>query len=171
MTTDLRDKDIAVLQALHDGAETVSEIKEATTLSNREINYSLTEKSLENHGLVTIHRRDGREWREINGHEQYVWQPKQVELTDQGIHTLTELSTNNHGYEDMTKRELIEELNELQDRVDRLETMFKDFRNQNYGEFITKPRSSLFIDQSNPEGSGSFIGWGTQVCICGYKTV
>jgi len=129
MTTDLRDKDIAVLQALHDGAETVSEIKDATTLSNREINYSLTEKSLEELGLVTIHRRNGREWREINGHEQYVWQPKQVELTDQGIHALTDLATD-HRYEDKTKRELIEELNELQTRIDRLETMFKDFRNK-----------------------------------------
>lgn len=127
MTAELREKDIAVLQAVQNGAATVSEIKEATTLTNREINYSLTEYSLQDLGLVEVTRSQGREWREIDGEERYVWKPKQVELTDEGIQTLADLETET-SYEDMSKRELIEQVQELENRLDRLETVFKGFR-------------------------------------------
>lgn len=125
---DLRDKDLAVLQAIQNGANTVSEIKEETTLSNREINYSLTEKSLEQMNLVNINRTDTREWQQINGQERYIWKPKTVELTDKALHTLTEQDNNINQYEDMTKRELIERIHELEQRQNQLETVFKDFR-------------------------------------------
>lgn len=129
MTSDLREKDLAVLQAIHDGATTVAEINEVTILSTREINYSLTEKSLEQQGLVEIHRNTGRDWREINGEERYVWTPKSVELTDKGVqmianHEIDETSR----YEDVSKRELSERLQELEERQNRLETVFRDFR-------------------------------------------
>lgn len=116
-----------MLQAVQEGANTVSEIKENTVLSNREINYSLTEYSLEQQGLVEINRLDGREWRKINGEERYVWKPKQVRLTDQGLKTLVENGTTDR-FEDMSRRELIERIQELEERQDRLENVFKDFR-------------------------------------------
>lgn len=134
MTTELRDKDLTVLQAIQDGANTVSEIKESTTLSNREINYSLTEKSLKEMGLVEIDRANGREWHKINGEERYVWKPKTVELTDQALQTLAEQENKTDRYEDMSKRELIDRIQELEQRQDRLETVFKDFRNKVMGQ-------------------------------------
>lgn len=127
MNQELREKDLAVLQAVQEGANTVSEIKEKTVLSNREINYSLTEYSLEQQGLVEIDRLDGREWRKINGEERYVWKPKQVRLTDQGLKTLAENGTTDR-FEDMSRRELIERIQELEERQNRLEAVFKDFR-------------------------------------------
>ena len=127
MNQELREKDLAVLQAVQEGANTVSEIKENTVLSNREINYSLTEYSLEQQGLVEINRLDGRGWRKINGEERYVWKPKQVRLTDQGLKTLAENGTTDR-FEDMSRRELIERIQELEERQNRLEAVFKDFR-------------------------------------------
>jgi len=127
MNQELREKDLAVLQALQEGANTVSEIKENTVLGNREINYSLTEYSLEQQGLVEIDRLDGRGWRKINGEERYVWKPKQVRLTDQGLKTLAENGTTDR-FEDMSRRELIERIQELEERQNRLENVFKDFR-------------------------------------------
>jgi hypothetical protein len=128
MTESLRDKDKAVLQAIHNGAETVTEIREATTLSNREINYSLTEYSLEQLDLVEINRSEGREWQKINGQEKNIWKPKKIKLTDQGIQKITELQTESTKYEDMTRRELIQRIHQLEKRQDRLENTFKDFR-------------------------------------------
>ena len=127
MTPELREKDIAVLQAIQTGASDTREIHEATTLTIREINYSLTEYSLEQQGLVEINRLDGRGWRKINGEERYVWKPKQVRLTDQGLKTLAENGTTDR-FEDMSRRELIERIQELEERQNRLEAVFKDFR-------------------------------------------
>lgn len=126
--TELREKDVAVLQAIRCGASDTSQIREATTLSNREINYSLNHY-LRTNGLVEIERSEGREQREINGHEKQIWKPKTVELTDEGIKKLTQLEKENR-YNDMSKRELIERVHELETRLDRLETVFKDFRSK-----------------------------------------
>lgn len=128
MTTDLGAKEIAVLQAIQDGAETVPEIREKTTLTSREINYRLNEYSLEELGLVEIDRKEGREWLEIDGEERYVLKPKKVQLTDKALQILAEHETNAERYEDMSKQELIERIHELEQRQDRLETVFKDFR-------------------------------------------
>ncbi|MFB6183214.1 MAG: hypothetical protein ABEI96_01550 [Haloarculaceae archaeon] len=126
---DLREKDLAVLQAIENGATTTHELNEVTTLTTREINYSLTEYSLEELGLVEITRRDGREKREIDGHEQSVWRSKQFRLTDKAHQVLAQQEAGkSERYEDLSKRELIERVDELETRLDRLETVFKDFR-------------------------------------------
>jgi len=125
--TDLREKDIAVLQAVHNDASTTSEIREATTLSLREINYSINQY-LQPNDLIHVQHREGREWREINGEQKYIWKPKTIELTDQAIQLLTEHETSEERYQDMSKRELIEQVHELETRLDRLENVFKDFR-------------------------------------------
>ena len=130
MTNELRDKDIAVLQAIHNGASDTQEIHETTSLSIREINYSINEYSLEEWGLIDVHRPEGREWREINGEKQNVWRPKTIELTDKGIQVLTEHDSDTPRYEDMSRKELIQTVHELEERIDRLETMFKDFRSK-----------------------------------------
>jgi hypothetical protein len=130
MTPELRDKDIAVLEAIRDGANDVHEIGEATTLTNREINYSITEYSLEDLGLVDVDRPDGREWREVDSREMEVWTPKQVALTDAGIQYLAQHDSEEHGYEDFSKRELVQRIEDLEERQDRLETLFKRFRDK-----------------------------------------
>lgn len=122
----LREKDLAVLQALQNGANTTAEIKEATTLSNREINYSLTEKGLEQQGLVEIHREEGRQ--QTPGGKT-IWKPKQVTLTDQGLQTLNQHDQETK-YEDLNREQLIQQVHKLETRVDRLETVFKDFRSK-----------------------------------------
>lgn len=129
MTVDLRDKDIAVLRAIENGATDTREIREATTLTIREINYSIDGYSLEALGLIEVTREQGREWRKIDGQEKNVWKPKQVRLTNKGIRTLAALDTlGGDQYEELSKRELIEQVQELETRLDRLETVFKDFR-------------------------------------------
>ena len=128
MTLEFRDKDIAVLQAIQAGASDTREIHEDTSLSIREINYSISEYSLEEQGFVDVHRPDGREWREINGQNQHVWKPKQVTLTDRGIRALAEFDAENTRYDDMSRDELIQNVQELEDRLDRLENAFKNFR-------------------------------------------
>lgn len=127
----LRDKDLAVLQAIHNGASTTSEIKEETTLTLREINYSINEYSLEQLNLIEVERPEGREQKEIDGSQRTIWKPKQVQLTDQGLQKITQHETDNAAkYEDMSRRELIEQVQELENRLNRLETVFKDFRNK-----------------------------------------
>lgn len=129
MNEDLREKDIAVLRAIQDGATTVPAVKEATSLTNREINYSLMEYSLEEIGLVEVGRSAGREWREIDGEEKFIWSPKQVRLTDEGIAMLATLDPEDgKQYEQLNRRELVEEVHDLEERIDRLESVFKDFR-------------------------------------------
>lgn len=128
MNTQLRDKDIAILQAIHDGAGNTSEIKQSTTLTLREINYSLTEKSLEDMGLVDIERPEGRAWQKIGDHEKYVFKPKEVKLTDEGLQTLAHRSKHYARFGDVSKRELVERIQELENRQDRLETVVRDFR-------------------------------------------
>lgn len=130
MTGELRDKDMAVLQAIHNGASDTREIHEATSLSIREINYSINEYSLEEQGLINVRRSEDREWREINGEKQNVWKPKSIELTEEGIQALADLDGDQHQYEDMSREELIQQVHELEERLDRLETMFKDFRSK-----------------------------------------
>lgn len=132
MTNDkLRDKDIAILQAIHEGAETTSEIREATTLTTREINYSINEYSLEQLNLIEVNRPEGREWQETNGEKRYIWKPKQLQLTDHGLQKLAQLENGQSDrYEDMSKRELIEQVQELEQRMDRFEKVFKDFRSK-----------------------------------------
>jgi predicted transcriptional regulator len=131
MNTELRDKDIAVLQALQEGASTVTEIKEATTLTRRQINYSINEKSLEELGLVEVNRSEGRLHRESNGREENIWKPKQLQLTDKGLQKLAQEPTETaEKYENMSREELIQTVHELETRQDRLENMFKDFRNK-----------------------------------------
>jgi hypothetical protein len=130
MKPDLRDKDIAVLQAIQNGAKDTSEIREATTLTNREINYSINQKSLEEHGLVNVKRPKGREQREVNGGKTSTWKAKRYNLTDKGIRYLKDLDQHPDQYEELEKRELIERIQELEERQDRLESMFKQFRSK-----------------------------------------
>lgn len=125
---ELRDKDLAILQAIHDGASTVTEIREATTLTTREINYSLNEYSLQKLGLVKINRRKGRQQTQ-NG--KTIWKPKTISLTDKGLQKLTQHQPGDaEKYKDMSRRELIEEVHELEEQLDRLENVFKDFRSK-----------------------------------------
>lgn len=127
---DLRDKDIAILQAIQNGAQNVSDIRQATTLTTREINYSINEYSLEQYGLVEIHRPEGREWQVINGQKRNIWKPKTLQLTDKATRTLTEIDREQDLYQELSRQQMIRRLVELEERQDRLENMFKNFRSK-----------------------------------------
>jgi hypothetical protein len=136
MNPELRDKDITVLQAIQNGATDTHQIKQETQLTTREINYSINEYSLQEKGLVQVEKQDGREWRQINGHQKKVWKPKKLQLTDKAIQLLNQLETET-GYENVSKRELAQRIQELEQRQNRLENQFKDFRNKVMDELQT----------------------------------
>lgn len=129
MTPDLGPKELTILQAIHDGASTTTEIRERTILTTRQINYRINEYSLEALGLIDVERRDGRERQEFDDHERNTWASKRLQLTDRGIQILSQSETDDaENYEAMSQRELIEEVQELEERLDQLEIVFKEFR-------------------------------------------
>lgn len=125
----LNAKDLTVLQAVRDGCEDVFEITRATTLSNREVNYSLDEKSLADMGLVELSRPDGRVVREVDGEMRSFQAPKRVALTGKGVDVLDTVDDVER-YRGMEWGELVERVRDLENRMDRLENGFATFRRQ-----------------------------------------
>lgn len=128
----LNEKELAILHAVKDGNDDTLKIRKATTLDNRQINHHLVEKNdnLEELGLVNISRPDGPERREENGHVQYLpYAPKRVALTGEGRTVLREAG-DVENYADMTKKEMVRRMRELEERVEDVETRFDVFRRQ-----------------------------------------
>lgn len=128
----LVETDLAILQAVHEGHDDTMKIREATTLDNRSINHHLVEKegNLEERGLVDIHRPDGPERREVNGHTQYLpYAPKRIVLSEKGQAVLRE-AEQVENYLDMTRKELVQRVRELEKDIENLETRFDVFRRQ-----------------------------------------
>lgn len=131
----LNETDLTILQAIRDGNDDTFKIREATTLTNREINYSLDEKSLEERGLVQLHRVQGQERREVNGHTTTLpHAPKRVTLTEKGREVLQDVEEVEK-YRDMSRMELIRMVREHEERIKDLETRFDVFRRQVKEEF------------------------------------
>lgn len=93
MSGDVTDKEAMILQAIDDGATDTVEIKEASMLTNRQINWRLVEKedSLVDRGLVDTEQPDGWERRKHADREREHWAAKRVSLTDHGAQTVAKL--------------------------------------------------------------------------------
>lgn len=122
MSEELHPHEVAILQAIRDGAADAHEVKEKTTV-DREINYRLVEQeqSLVERGLVEIGPpRQDTEY-------PFPHQPKTVTLTDQGIQALASVE-NTDRYRDLSHEDLVDRVHDLEERLEKLESAFKRFR-------------------------------------------
>jgi predicted transcriptional regulator len=125
--TNLRDKDQTVLQQIHSGNNDTQQITEATTLSNREVNYCLTK--LEDQGLIQVHKPEGMVERVVNGQKRVFEHPKRAEITEMGENKLKS-QPDNDMYENMDRIEMVERIRALESRVSDLEQELELFRQQ-----------------------------------------
>jgi len=124
--TQLRGKDQTVLHQIYDGNADIQQITEATTLSNRKVNYCF--QKLEQQGLVEVEKLDGMVERVINGQKRVFEHPKQARLTDKATNHLD--GKPSQKYDDMTHEELVERVHELEEEVDSLRRSLETFREQ-----------------------------------------
>ena len=124
--TNLRDKDQTVLQQIHSGNNDTQQITEATTLSNREVNYCLTK--LQDHDLIRVHKPEGMIERTIDGQKRVFEHPKQAQLTNKGQEHLTENPPQN--YEDLSHKELVQKVRTLEQEIEQLKKSLNTFREQ-----------------------------------------
>lgn len=118
----LDDKELAILEAVSEGAGDVLEIRQATTLSNSAVNYRVNEKAtLEDLGLVTVRRIGGRVKREVDGYKKEMDAPKQVDITDLGMAVIEEAEDMTR-FKGLTDAERVEMLRSMRKELDELQT-------------------------------------------------
>ena len=126
--TPLRDKDRVVLHQINEGNDDVQKITSETTLENHHVSYAF--EKLEEQGLIQVEKPDGMVEREIDGQKRVFQAPKQAELTDKGRERLEQEEADLDSYENLTHRELVEKVHQLEDQVEGLERQFTMFRRQ-----------------------------------------
>jgi hypothetical protein len=124
----IREKDHAVLQCLREGRNTTRTIREATTLSNRDVNHCFDK--LEDLGLVETHTPDGRVTEVIDGQKRNFKAPRRAALTEAGARYFQWASREQTRYRDMTHEELVEQVRALEHDVEALQQAFEAFRQQ-----------------------------------------
>jgi len=130
MTEDqLRDKDQAVLQAIQNSEDDVQKITSATTLENHHVTYAF--EKLEEFGLVDVSKPDGTVERVIEGQKRVFQHPKQAELTEQGEQYLEQEDLEDvEMYENLSHRELVQRIHQLEQDMAELQQSFQTFRKQ-----------------------------------------
>jgi len=125
----LREIDQIVLQKVAEGADTTHKISEVTTFETHQVRYSL--KKLNGLGLLKLEKQDGTVERIVDGQRRVFQSPLQGKLTDKGRQYVEEVEQENAGrYEDLSHSELVEKVQSLEDRVDRLEQTIDALRRQ-----------------------------------------
>lgn len=124
----LSEKDRTVLACLQDGAETTTDIRTETTLSNRQVNYCLDK--LETQGLIETWTPDGRVTQVIDGQKRNHKAPRHAELTDKGEDCPHAMTAEESPYQDLSHDELVERVRDLERQVDDLEQALETFRQQ-----------------------------------------
>ncbi|MFA1610066.1 hypothetical protein [Halobellus rubicundus] len=125
----LREEDRLILQQIREGNDDVQKLTESTLLENHQVNYAF--EKLEEHGLIHVTKPDGYIERTINGQKRVFQHPKQAELTKKGRTLLQESDQENlEQYQDLTRKELVEKTQQLEQRVNDLEISFEIFRKQ-----------------------------------------
>ena len=130
MTEDqLRDKDQVVLQAIQNSEDDVQKITSATTLENHHVTYAF--EKLEEFGLVDVSKPDGTVERVIEGQKRVFQHPKQAELTEQGEQYLEQEDLEDvEMYENLSHRELVQRIHQLEQDMAELQQSFQTFRKQ-----------------------------------------
>ena len=125
----LRDKDEIVLQAVQEGNDDIQKITETTILENHEVNYCFSK--LEDIDLITIEKPNGYTTRNINGQKRVFQTPKQANLTDKGEQYLEHSEQEDlYQYQNLSRKELVEKVHQLERQVDNLEGTIQSFRKQ-----------------------------------------
>lgn len=125
----LRDTDRVVLQCIQKGQNDVQKITAETTLENHHVSYSF--EKLENYEMVTVNKPDGMVERVIDGQKRVFQAPTEARLTKKGKQFLEEqVDEDLDRYEDMSRKELIERVKQLEEQVDELEQKFEVFQKQ-----------------------------------------
>ena len=128
-TQELRDKDQLILQQIQSGNDDVQKITSATTLENHHVTYAF--QKLEQMELVKVSKPDKMVERVIHGQKRVFQAPKQAELTDEGKQYLEETEKENlEEYKDLSHNELVEKVNRIEARIEKLEKKFEVFRDQ-----------------------------------------
>lgn len=123
-------KDHVVLSCIRAGKNDVRQITDVTTLSNQQVNYRF--RKLRDIDLIEIERVEEMVERVIDGKRQVFESPKQASLTDRGHEYFewTERDQELGKYRDMNHGELVEQIHELEQRVENLEVALETFRKQ-----------------------------------------
>lgn len=124
----LREKDRTVLTSIHEGHTDTRQVREATTLSNRDVNYALDK--LENVGLIETETPDGRVTQVVDGQKRNFKAPRKAVITESGVGCLQALHVERSKFEDMSHRELVECVRELEREMGRMEDSLDAFRRQ-----------------------------------------
>lgn len=124
----LREKDRAVITCIQDGHTDTRQIRKVTTLPNRDVNYSLDK--LEDLGLVVTETPDGRVTRVVDGQKRNFKAPRKAELTETGLKTLQGMDVVRTKYRDLSHRELVERVQELEREIDDMKDSMEAFRRQ-----------------------------------------
>lgn len=124
----LREKDHTVLHCIQEGHDDTRKIREQTTLSNRDVNYSLDK--LEDIGLIETDTPDGRVTKVVDGQKRNFKAPRQARLTDTGSQYLTTIDREQTQYQEMSHEDLVERVRGLEQQVADLENAFDAFRQQ-----------------------------------------
>lgn len=126
----VRDKDHAVLECIRRGDTDVHAVKQATTLTRREVNYCF--EKLADLDLIAVTRPDGWTERVVDGRNRKFRTPKQATLTSRGDRYFdwTERDGTLGRYDAVDYEDLVETVNELEHEVEGLRAAFKRFRQQ-----------------------------------------
>lgn len=125
----LRDKDRSVLQKIEEGFDDVQKITEETTLENHHVTYAF--QKLEDLGLIQVEKPGGMVERTINGQKRVFQAPKKAELTEEGEMFIKNTEQENSDeYEDLSHRELVEKVHQLDNEVQEIQRKFKLFKQQ-----------------------------------------
>ena len=125
----LRDKDHTILQHIQNGHNDTQKITSNTTLQNHHINYSL--QKLADLDLITLQKPDTMVERVINGQKRVFQHPKQAQLTEKAKQYLEQTEQEDlDKYEDLTHKELVQEVYDLKERVQTLENGLATFQRQ-----------------------------------------
>ncbi|WP_138004412.1 winged helix DNA-binding protein [Halalkalirubrum salinum] len=127
--TELRDIDQAVLHAIQEGHNDTQKITQETTLENHHVRYSL--KKLETQGLIHLEKPDGMTERIINGQKRVFQTPLQAQTTEKGLQTLSKEDREDlEAYQNMTHKELIQKVHQLEAEIETLQASVEAFRRQ-----------------------------------------
>jgi len=124
----IRDKDHVVLQHIEEGLDDVQKITAETTLENHHVSYCF--EKLEEQGLLTVEKPDKMVERVVDGQKRVFQHPKEAELTEEGREYLKRDYSEVSLYEDLSRRELVEKVKELDKRVASLESSLSTFKKQ-----------------------------------------
>ena len=145
----VRPEDHTVLVALTEGYDDVRQLNRETSLSRRQINYSLTEK-LEPLGLITVDRPPDGTYREetIDGTPHRYPAPKEASLTLLGQRYLdsTDRPLSLDGHRNLDRTELVQKVHDLEERQNRVEERIEAMK-QALGRFKTQVKAELSDDR------------------------